>query len=84
MRATSWLSPILESPGNLDGALHLGGVGRDDTACPAMEQFQDFFIVPLTPEADQLPATYCIHGLDQPFTTTDVVRIPIISVLAEG
>lgn len=50
---------------------------EDDTACPAMEQFQDFFIVPLMLEADQLPATYCIYGLDQAGNTTDVVRIPI-------
>lgn len=48
-----------------------------DNECPATEQFQDFFIVPLMLEADQLPATYCIYGLDQAGNTTDVVRVPI-------
>ena len=28
-------------------------------------------------EASQLPATYCIYGLDQAGNTTEVVRIPI-------
>ncbi|HMR48999.1 MAG TPA: hypothetical protein PKE40_07215 [Arachnia sp.] len=48
-----------------------------DTECPTTEQFQDFFIVPLMLEAEHLPATYCIYGLDQAGNTTDVVRIPI-------
>lgn len=48
-----------------------------DAECPAPETFQDFFIVPLTLMADDLPATYCIYGLDQAGNTTDVVRIPL-------
>lgn len=48
-----------------------------DAECPATETFQDFFIVPLMLEASQLPATYCIYGLDQAGNTTEVVRIPI-------
>ena len=48
-----------------------------DAECPAPETFQDFFIVPLTLMADQLPATYCIYGLDQAGNATDVVRIPL-------
>ena len=48
----------------------------DQTDC-ATTDFQDFFIVPLTLMADQLPATYCIYGLDQAGNATDVVRIPL-------
>lgn len=48
-----------------------------DGDCPATEQFRDFFIVPLTLEAGDLPATYCIYALDQAGNTTDVTRIPI-------
>ena len=48
-----------------------------DAECPVPETFQDFFIVPLTLMADQLPATYCIYGLDQAGNATDVVRIPL-------
>ncbi|MBK7820610.1 MAG: hypothetical protein IPJ61_05940 [Tessaracoccus sp.] len=50
-----------------------------DAECPATETFQDFFIVPLTLMAEDLPATYCIYGLDQAGNATDVVRIPIAS-----
>lgn len=48
-----------------------------DVQCPPTSEFRDFFVVPLTLEADQLPATYCIYGLDQAGNTTDVVRIPL-------
>lgn len=50
-----------------------------DAECPAREEFQDFFIVPLMLEADELPATYCIYGLDQAGNTTEVTRVPIAS-----
>ena len=50
-----------------------------DAECPATSEFQDFFVIPLMLEAEQLPATYCIYGLDQAGNTTDVVRIPLES-----
>lgn len=50
-----------------------------DTECPATSEFQDFFVIPLMLEANQLPATYCIYGLDQAGNSTDVVRIPLTS-----
>lgn len=50
-----------------------------DDECPATSDFQDYFVVPLMLEADQLPATYCIYGLDAAGNQTDVVRIPLAS-----
>lgn len=47
--------------------------------CPATSEFQDFFVVPLMLEAGDLPATYCIYGMDQAGNATDVVRIPLDS-----
>ncbi len=52
---------------------------QGDSECPATSEFQDFFVIPLMLEAEQLPATYCIYGLDQAGNTTDVVRIPLES-----
>ncbi|PZU44715.1 MAG: hypothetical protein DI566_11495 [Microbacterium sp.] len=49
-----------------------GSVDCDDTA-----SFQDFFIVPLTLTADQLPVTYCIYGMDAAGNPTPVTRIDI-------
>jgi len=49
-----------------------GKVDCDDTST-----FQDFFIVPLTLEPSDLPATYCVYGLDAAGNTTPVTRIEI-------
>ena len=50
-----------------------------DVECPATSEFQDFFVIPLMIEASDLPATYCIYGLDQAGNATDVVRMPLVS-----
>lgn len=50
-----------------------------DVACPATQEFQDFFIVPLVLKAHELPATYCIYALDQAGNTTDVTRMSLTS-----
>jgi hypothetical protein len=52
--------------------------GAPDTVdCEDTAGFQDFFIVPLTLEAGDLPATYCIYALDAAGNSTDVTRIEI-------
>lgn len=47
-------------------------VDCDDTA-----GFQDFFIIPLTLTEADLPARYCIYGMDAAGNSTDVTRIEI-------
>lgn len=49
-----------------------GKVDCDDTP-----GFQDFFVVPLTIERADLPATYCIYGMDGAGNRTPVTRIEI-------
>lgn len=49
-----------------------GEVDCDDTA-----SFQGFFIVPLTLMPDDLPADYCIYGMDAAGNPTPVTRIEI-------
>ncbi|QXT63172.1 trypsin-like serine peptidase [Tessaracoccus palaemonis] len=49
----------------------------DEVDCDDPTTFQDFFIVPLTLEASDLPATYCLYGLDSAGNATDVTRIEI-------
>ena len=44
----------------------------DDTA-----NFQEFFIVPLTLTTEDLPASYCLYGMDGAGNTTEVTRIEI-------
>ncbi|MFT3798919.1 trypsin-like serine peptidase [Microbacterium sp.] len=69
-----WVSPFLNPP-EISTVRFTWVPG--DVACPATDQFQDFFIVPLLLEPDQLPATYCIYALDAAGNTTEVTRIPI-------
>ncbi len=45
--------------------------------CEDTANFQDFFIVPLTLTSEDLPATYCLYGLDNAGNATDVTRIEI-------
>lgn len=49
-----------------------GQVDCEDTAA-----FQEFFMVPLTLMAEDLPATYCIYGLDAAGNRTPVEKIEI-------
>lgn len=49
-----------------------GSVDCTDTAA-----FRDFFVVPLTLEAADLPATYCVYGLDAAGNAGPVTRIEI-------
>lgn len=49
-----------------------GAIDCTDTAA-----FQDFFIAPLTLEAQDLPATYCIYGMDAAGNPTPVTTIDI-------
>ncbi len=52
--------------------------GAPDTVdCADTDGFQDFFVVPLTLEAADLPASYCIYGMDAAGNRTDVTRIEI-------
>lgn len=50
---------------------------RGEVDCSDTASFQDFFIIPLTLEAGDLPATYCIYGLDGAGNTTPVTEIDI-------
>nr|WP_300152219.1 trypsin-like peptidase domain-containing protein [Propionicimonas sp.] len=45
--------------------------------CADTSGFQDFFVVPLTLEAPDLPATYCIYGLDAAGNSGAVTTIEI-------
>ncbi len=45
--------------------------------CAHDAEVQDFFIVPLTLMAADLPARYCIYGLDDAGNRTDVTTIEI-------
>ena len=45
--------------------------------CPDRSTFEDFFVVPLHLAESDLPATYCIYGVDQAGNTGEVTRIPI-------
>lgn len=49
----------------------------DTTDCADTASFRDFFIVPLTLMADDLPAAYCVYGLDTAGNASDVTRIDI-------
>jgi hypothetical protein len=49
-----------------------GSIDCTDTA-----SFQDFFIVPLTLKAADLPATYCVYGLDAAGNAGQVTKIEI-------
>lgn len=39
--------------------------------------FQDFFVIPLWLEIAELPATYCVYGMDEAGNRTPVVEVPI-------
>lgn len=45
--------------------------------CDDSAEFQDFFIVPLTLESGDLPAKYCVYGLDAAGNRTAVTKIDI-------
>lgn len=45
--------------------------------CEDTSSFQDFFIIPLTLTAEDLPASYCIYGMDGAGNPTDTTRIEI-------
>lgn len=49
----------------------------DEVDCADTSTFQDFFIVPLTLERADLPARYCIYGLDAAGNRTEVTEIEI-------
>lgn len=52
--------------------------GRRGTVdCADTASFRDFFIVPQTIEAADLPATYCLYGMDEAGNRTPVVTIDI-------
>jgi hypothetical protein len=54
--------------------------GHPDTVdCDDTATFQDLFIAPLTIFADDLPATYCLYGLDAAGNPTPVQTIDIPS-----
>lgn len=45
--------------------------------CTDTASFQEFFIVPLTLQGNDLPATYCIYGMDSAGNTTPVTTIDV-------
>jgi hypothetical protein len=45
--------------------------------CTDTSSFQDFFVVPLTLKAADLPATYCVYGLDTAGNAGPVTKIEI-------
>lgn len=49
----------------------------DSVDCTDTEGFRDFFVVPLTLMAEDLPATYCVYGLDAAGNASEVTRIEI-------
>lgn len=49
----------------------------DEVDCEDTASFQDFFIVPLTLMPEDLPARYCVYGLDAAGNTTGVAEIDI-------
>jgi hypothetical protein len=49
----------------------------EEVDCTNTAGFQDFFIVPLTLETSDLPASYCIYGMDAAGNATGVTRIEI-------
>jgi hypothetical protein len=54
--------------------------GHPDTVdCDDTATFQNLFIAPLTILADDLPATYCLYGLDAAGNPTPVQTIDIPS-----
>lgn len=52
-----------------------GPVGVVD--CSDTATFQDFFTVPLTIDSSELPALYCVYGMDAAGNATEVVEIPL-------
>ena len=67
--------PHLDPPELMSVRFTWGPQGQVD--CEDTAAFQEFFIVPLTLLAEDLPATYCIYGLDAAGNTTPVERIEI-------
>lgn len=51
----------------------------DDVDCDATDTFDDLFIAPLTILGDDLPATYCVYGMDAAGNPTPVTEIDIPS-----
>ncbi|NTW39188.1 MAG: hypothetical protein HGA44_04750 [Cellulomonadaceae bacterium] len=49
----------------------------DAVDCADTESFRDFFIAPLTLEPGDLPAVYCLYGMDAAGNPTDVVTLEI-------
>ncbi|OJX68310.1 MAG: hypothetical protein BGO95_00955 [Micrococcales bacterium 73-13] len=49
----------------------------DSDVCDDPSSFQDFFIVPLTLHDEDLPAVYCVYGLDAAGNATPVKRIDV-------
>ncbi len=49
----------------------------DRLDCDNADAFHDFFVVPLTLESADLPAAYCIYGMDNAGNRTPVTRIDI-------
>jgi hypothetical protein len=57
-----WVRPYLAPPEIATIRFTWGAAGEVD--CSDTRSFQDFFIVPLLLEPENLPATYCVYGMD--------------------
>lgn len=67
--------PFLDPPELTSVRFTWGPQGQVD--CEDTSAFQEFFMVPLTLMADELPATYCIYGMDAAGNRTAVEQIEI-------
>jgi hypothetical protein len=70
-----WVRPYLEPPEIATIRFTWGREGEVD--CDDTESFQDFFIVPLLLEPDDLPATYCVYGLDNAGNASPVTELAV-------
>ena len=60
-------------------AVRFGWGARGAFDCRDTDQLTDFFVAPLVIEAEDLPAVYCIYGMDAAGNRTPVTRIDIPS-----
>ncbi len=69
------VQPHLDPPELSNVRFTWGPRGKVD--CADTAAFQDFFIVPLVIENRDLPATYCVYGMDEAGNRTPVVKLDI-------
>jgi hypothetical protein len=58
-------------------AVRFGWGARGEFDCRDSDELTDFFVAPLVIEAGDLPAVYCIYGMDAAGNRTPVTRVDI-------